>query len=207
MSLKKQPIGPVPETTAEVAYCPQGKPSMTWFESQDHTDNIKVTVRFSKTDCQACDAQSRCTRSNSQGRNLRLHPRAQFDALQMAKKRFDSEEGKQLYAQRAGIEGALSQGVRAFGLRCSRCYRGLAKTHLQQVITAVTINLDRLAAWFDGRPQEKMRVSRFADSIVYLLVPISPTSNQFSKLSLKIFASTRSLSKLIISTSAGLRPL
>jgi len=39
-----------------------------------------------------------------------------------------SEEGRQLYAKRTGIEGTLSQGVRAFGLRRRRAI-GLAKTH------------------------------------------------------------------------------
>jgi hypothetical protein len=40
-----------------------------------------------------------------------------------------SEEGRRLYAKRAGIEGTISQGVRSFGLRRSR-YRGEAKAHL-----------------------------------------------------------------------------
>lgn len=73
----------------------------------------------------------------------------------------EREEGRQLYAKRAGIEGTLSQGVRAFGLRRSRDI-GLAKTHLQQVASAAALNLDRLAAWFTHRPRTHTRVSRFA---------------------------------------------
>lgn len=73
----------------------------------------------------------------------------------------DSDEGKQLYNQRAGIEGTLGQGIRRCGLRQSR-YVGLAKTHLQQVATAAAINLDRLVNWFEHRPRAKTRVSRFA---------------------------------------------
>jgi transposase len=73
----------------------------------------------------------------------------------------ESEEGRQLYAQRAGIEGTLSQGVRAFGLRRSR-YIGLAKTHLQPVASATALNFDRLAAWLIHRPRAQTRVSRFA---------------------------------------------
>ena len=72
-----------------------------------------------------------------------------------------SDEGRKLYAKRAGIEGTLSQGVRAFGLRRSR-YVGLAKTHLQQVATAAAMNLERLGAWFVDRPRAQTRVSRFA---------------------------------------------
>jgi transposase len=38
---------------------------------------------------------------------------------------------------------------------------GLAKTHLQHLATAAAMNIDRLAAWFDGRPHSKTRTSRF----------------------------------------------
>jgi len=39
----------------------------------------------------------------------------------------------------AGVEGTLSQGVNAFGLRRSRYRSFLAKTHLQQVLSSVAI--------------------------------------------------------------------
>ncbi len=74
---------------------------------------------------------------------------------------YDSEEGKREYRRRAGIEGTLSQGVRAFGMRRTR-YRGLDKTHLQNVAIGAATNLDRLVAWFDGRPRAMTRTSRFA---------------------------------------------
>ena len=70
----------------------------------------------------------------------------------------------------AGVESGLRQtggdrrndvtGVQAFGLRKCR-YLGLAKTRLQHVATAAAINIDRLAAWLDGRPHANTRVSRF----------------------------------------------
>ena len=72
-----------------------------------------------------------------------------------------SKEGQLLYNKRAGVEGTISQGVRAFGLRKTR-YRGVAKTHLQHIATAAAINFDRLVAWFDGVPRGKTRTSRFA---------------------------------------------
>ena len=70
-------------------------------------------------------------------------------------------EGRRLYTQRQGIESTLSQAVRAFGLRRTR-YRGLAKTGLQHAATAAAINLDRIAAWFGGRPIAPTRTSHFA---------------------------------------------
>jgi transposase len=90
-----------------------------------------------------------------------VQPRAEHEALRTARERLGTEEGRRRYARRAGIEGTLSQGVRAFGLRRSR-YRGLAKTHLQHVATAAAINLERLAACFRGVPRAATRTSRFA---------------------------------------------
>ena len=65
------------------------------------------------------------------------------------------------YKRRAGVEGTLSQGVRAFGLRRTR-YRGLPKTHVQHIATAAAINIDRIVAWLDARPRAQTRTSRFA---------------------------------------------
>src|SRR2546430_12513086 len=46
-----------------------------------------------------------------------------YDVLQHARQRQQTPAFKELYAKRAGIEGTLSQGVRAFGLRRSRYVR------------------------------------------------------------------------------------
>ena len=81
--------------------------------------------------------------------------------LAAARAREKTQEGQRLYAQRQGVEGTISQAVRAFGLRRAR-YRGLAKTGLQHLATAAALNLDRLAAWLAGRPLAPTRVSRFA---------------------------------------------
>jgi transposase len=55
----------------------------------------------------------------------------------------------------------VGETLRAFGLRQCR-YRGLPKTHLQHLAIAAAINIDRLAAWLDGRPHAQTRTSRFA---------------------------------------------
>jgi hypothetical protein len=96
-----------------------------------------------------------------------LPPQDQYEALRAAQTWYGSEEGKQGYKRRAGVEGTLSQGVRGFGLRYAR-YRGLEKTHLQHVATAAAINVDRIVAWLDERPRAKTRTSRFA-----ALAPVS----------------------------------
>jgi len=64
------------------------------------------------------------------------------------------------YARRAGIEGTISQGVRAFGLRRAK-YIGAAKTHLQHILTAAAIDFVRVAEWLDDAPLAKTRRSAF----------------------------------------------
>jgi transposase len=141
------------------ARCPQGQHSLSWREDLDNTGSPVIRVAFRRKTCQACPARQRCTRMPR--RVLQLRPRAHYEALQAARQRQSSVERKRRYQRRAGIEGTISQGVRAFGLRLCR-YRGLAKTTLQHLATAAAINLDRLVAWFDEIPQAKTRKSRFA---------------------------------------------
>jgi hypothetical protein len=145
----------------ERARCPQGKSSSGWGRRVDRRDGVAyVSVWFRETDCAACAARLLCTRTGK-ARQLRLQPRAEYEALTAARRRLATKEGRRAYARRAGIEGTISQGVRAFGLRRSR-YRGLARTHLQHVATAAAIDLQRLAAWFRAVPRTATRTSRFA---------------------------------------------
>lgn len=142
-----------------VARCPEGHESAQWREHRDEARGSYIRVRFSASLCAACPSKTRCTHGQGQGRQLRLHVREEHEALATARARQDSEAGRRLYAQRQGVEATISQAVRTFDLRRARC-RGLAKAHLQQVVIAAALNLDRLAAWLQGRPLAPTRVSR-----------------------------------------------
>ena len=74
----------------------------------------------------------------------------EHETLEAAREREAQPAFSKEYRQRAGIEGTISAGVRALHLRRSR-YIGLAKTHLQHVLTAAAMNLIRLGAWFAAR--------------------------------------------------------
>jgi len=144
--------------------CPEGKESAGWYKDVKRPgQRAQVRAQFRAADCRGCASRSRCTRTRSpkQGRVVAILPRQEHDALAVARTREGTAEGRRLYAQRQGIESTLSQAVRAFGLRRTR-YRGLAKTGLQHAATAAAINLDRIAAWFGGRPIAPTRTSRFA---------------------------------------------
>jgi hypothetical protein len=64
------------------------------------------------------------------------------------------------YALRAGVEGAISQAVGAFGLRRARYFSWL-KTHLQHVLTVTALNFVRIGEWLAGTPLAKTRKSAF----------------------------------------------
>ncbi len=95
------------------------------------------------------------------GRILQLRPQAEHEAIERQRQYQTTLQFKQSADLRAGIEGTLSQAVRVFKLRRSR-YRGLAKTHLQPILTAVGLNLVRIYAWLNEVPRAKTRLSRLA---------------------------------------------
>ena len=138
--------------------CPRGQISDCWTPLLDKNQHAIFKVQFSQAICRQCEAKSQCTRSSR--RTLLVQPQHKHEALKRARVREETEDYRQLYRKRAGIEGTISQGVRAFGLRRCR-YVGLAKTHLQHVLTAIAINWSRLKDWFDGKSPSQTRQSAF----------------------------------------------
>ena len=145
----------------EQVTCPQGEASMTWRAGLDEVGAPRIQAVFSRTDCGACAARPLCTTAKDARRSVYFHPRPEYEALNAARARMHDPAWKQRYRVRAGIEGTLSQGVCAFGMRRSR-YIGLAKTGLQQACTAAAMNASRAVHWLRGTPRAKTRVTRFA---------------------------------------------
>lgn len=102
-----------------------------------------------------------CTHAQTTGRVLHARPQAAHEALQEQRKAEQSPAFRQVYALRAGIESTFSQGVRAMGLRRSRS-DGLARTHVQRVLTATAINLVRIDAALTQTARGITRRSHFA---------------------------------------------
>lgn len=144
----------------QVVTCPQGKTSNTWKPQHDSRGNESIQATFAKADCSICPSLAQCTTAKQKRRHVNFKPKDLYEALQQARAREKTEEFKQEYKKRSGIEATISQGVRAFGLRHAR-YIGIVKTHLQHVATAAAINLERICAWFDGHTPEQTRLSAF----------------------------------------------
>lgn len=143
--------------------CPNGKVSVAWstYRRGGKHPAEHIRVMFAKGDCLPCPLKARCSRSPDQGKQLNLRPKEQFQAQKAAREYIDSEAGRKEYQVRSGIEGTLSQGVRAFALRRSR-YWGQDKTHLQQLAVGTAINLTHVDDWLQGKPRGQTRISRFA---------------------------------------------
>lgn len=145
----------------KVVTCPAGKPSVSFRPYKALWHGMAWEVRFSRKDCTPCAFRSQCTHAKVEARMLDLQPREQYEALQAARLHQQTDEFRQQYAARAGIEGTHQQGIARCGLRRSR-YIGLAKTHLQHVLTAVSINLVRIADWWESKSPAATRRSAFA---------------------------------------------
>jgi len=148
------------------ATCPEGCVSSSWTLAIDNRKNEVIKIKFSTKDCQGCPSRALCTHSTRQRRTITVRPEQHYQALQYARERAKTDDFKILYARRAGVEGTISQGVRAMGLRRSRSI-GQEKTHLQHLATAAAMNVVRIVRWLDGEPHAKTRRS----PLVQLLRP------------------------------------
>jgi transposase len=141
------------------ATCPAGQISTSWTPARDNRDNEVIKIKFSRAACGPCPHRPQCTRAQRYPRRtITVRPHEQYEALKAALERQSTATFAQEYARRAGLEGTLSYGVRTCGLRCSRSI-GLARTHVQHVLTAAVMNLTRVARWLADEPRARTRRS------------------------------------------------
>ncbi|NIY65468.1 transposase IS4 family protein [Streptomyces malaysiensis] len=142
--------------------CPNGITSTQWHHRRSEEQLPVIRVRFSPADCRICPRLRDCVSSpKAQRREITLRPRHEYEALHQARQLQATDEWKDRYKIRAGVEGTISQGVQACGLRRSR-YHGLAKTSLQHQLTGAAVNLIRINAWLTDRPRAHTRTSPLA---------------------------------------------
>jgi transposase len=144
-----------------VVTCPAGKRSISWLPDTHPKNGMVFEARFARKDCTPCPPRARCTRAKLEPRIVGLQAREHHEALHAARRGQATPEFRTRHAPRAGIEATHEQAVRRCGPRHAR-YLGLAKTHLQHIVTAVAINLVRLGEWWAGRAKAPTRRSRFA---------------------------------------------
>jgi transposase len=141
---------------AQQTRCPQGHTSVYWRPGHDVPGDPVIRIRFDGATCRVCPTRRACTSAQAAPRQLTDRPQVQHEAIQAARQRQETPEFQAQDALRAGVESRLSQGIRRCDLRQSR-YIGLARTHLQQLLTATAMHVARVIAWLWGEPLGERR--------------------------------------------------
>ena len=136
--------------------CPQGTVSARWDPCQQNGTQT-IVIRFPAAACRACPARGECT-SSSRGRQLTLRPRPVHEATAAARAEQATQQWKDRYKIRAGVEATIHQATAVTGIRTAR-YHGLPKTSLQHATAAAAINLIRLDAWWTSKPAARTRTT------------------------------------------------
>lgn len=146
---------------SQTVTCPAQKVSRSWIPRLERDGDAVIEVRFATQDCQDCPLRAHCTRAKTAPRKLKFRTQELFEALTNRRLEQLTPEFKKRYQQRAGVEGTIAQACNKYQVRRSR-YIGLARTHLQQVLTATALNFSRLMNWLNQKPSAQTRISHFA---------------------------------------------
>jgi transposase len=144
------------------ATCPQGRTSTCWNPVTQRGTHA-IVIKFAAATCRPCPVRDQCTRTThpQYGRQLTVPPREVHHAQLTARAAQDTPDWRADYARRAGVEGTIRQAVAVTGIRRAR-YRGLPKTRLEHVYSAVALNLIRLHAYWNGNALDRTRTSHLA---------------------------------------------
>jgi Transposase DDE domain len=139
---------------------PQGAASASWTPTRLRGTDV-IAIKFPLTTCRPCPARQLCTTATRTGRQLTLPPRELHDIITRARAGQATQDWHDDYKRRAGAEATISQAITITGCRRAR-YRGLAKTRLEHVYSAVALNLYRLDAYWNDTPIHRERTSHLA---------------------------------------------
>ncbi|GAA5706851.1 transposase [Streptomyces avermitilis] len=101
-------------------------------------------ARFAKSQCRPCPARTHCTTTDS-ARTVGFPPRELRDLQLRVRAEQQTPDWKTRYAVRSGVEGSINEFAHGHGMRNCR-YRGQPKAHLQHVLTAIAVNIERLSS-------------------------------------------------------------
>ncbi|MGW6793653.1 IS1182 family transposase [Streptomyces chartreusis] len=137
---------------AKEVTCPQGKASRPWTTPPSIAPYFQV--KFSKNDCGQCPVKAACTRSDV--RVLTFLPRELHDIQSESRTEQQTQEWLSHYSLRAAIESTISEFVNGHGMRQCR-YRSQNKAHVQHVLTAIAVNLERIDVHLPPAPTRQPR--------------------------------------------------
>ncbi|WP_316248361.1 transposase [Streptomyces sp. sk2.1] len=127
--------------------CPQSQVSQGWhgpYPTSSPTAAPLIVARFTKSQCQPCPDRPRCASSREGAQNVGFPPRELRDLQVRVRTEQQTFDWKARYAVRSGAEGTINEFAHGHGMRHCR-YRGQPKAHLQHVLTAIAVNIERLS--------------------------------------------------------------
>ncbi|WP_223864137.1 transposase [Streptomyces sp. 5-10] len=128
--------------------CPQGQVSAGWhgpYPTSSPTAAPLIVARFTKGQCHPCPVRTRCTTTADSARTV-VFPSTELRDLQLrVRAEQQTPDWKTRYAVRSGVEGTINEFAHGHGMRHCR-YRGQPKAHLQHVLTAIAVNIERLSS-------------------------------------------------------------
>ncbi|MFD7447301.1 IS1182 family transposase [Streptomyces sp. NPDC059909] len=127
--------------------CPQGQVSQGWhgpYPTSSPTAAPLIVARFTKSQCRPCPVRSRCTSTVDSARTVGFPPRELRDLQLRVRTEQQTPQWKARYAVRSGVEGTVNEFAHGHGMRRCR-YRGQGKAHIQHVLTAIAVNIERLS--------------------------------------------------------------
>ncbi|MFJ9847636.1 IS1182 family transposase [Kitasatospora sp. NPDC101155] len=126
--------------------CPRGQVSRGWhgpYPTSSPTAAPLIVARFTESQCQPCPDRPQCTKARA--RNVGFPPRELRDLQVRVRAEQQTPHWKARYAIRSGVEGTINEFAHGHGMRHCR-YRGQPKAHLQHVLTAIAVNIERLSS-------------------------------------------------------------
>ena len=143
--------------------CPNGKVSGNRNETPAMAPY--TVVRFGKRQCGPRPEKAKCT--TGEARTINFLPRRVHELQERNRDDQQDSAGRRLYALRSGAEGTIAEFTD--GHRARHCrYHGMAKTHVQHVLTAIAVNIERLSqqepADTDYRPRPPTAFQQYLDA-------------------------------------------
>jgi Transposase DDE domain/Transposase len=145
--------------------CPQGQVSKGWHgpcptSSPDAAPLI--VARFTKGQCRSCPARAACTTSGDGKRTVGFPPRELYELQVRDRAGQQDPAWHKRYAVRSGVEETACDLARGHGMRHCR-YRAQPKAHLQHVLTAIAVNIERLSQLPPGQSTSPRPPTAFQD--------------------------------------------
>ncbi|MFI5821260.1 transposase [Streptomyces rishiriensis] len=120
------------------------EPLLEYYPTSSPTAAPLIVARCTKSQCRPCPVRSRCTSTVDSARTVGFPPRELRDLQLRVRTEQQTPQWKARYAVRSGVEGTVNEFAHGHSMRRCR-YRGQGKAHVQHVLTAIVVNIERLS--------------------------------------------------------------